>query len=484
MVSTAPSPTTEWPVPHEAAIRVVDGLRWPQLRTAGRARPRTRPTRLGQVAAALVVDTTAGVLAAVALGWTDLTLAALWAVVVAIATRNARHPTTSVREVARQVAGAGLVLVFLAVALAGALGRDVTPDTLVAFAVLTSAVALAYRGLAKRIDVRDPSRTLRVVVAGHRQGVEQMLAELDDAGSPVTVVAVCLTGHKGGTGLGVPVSAGLDALSDCVEEHGADAVIVVPCRQVDPAQLRRLGWQLERERTQLFVGAGIRDLGPGRARLGHAGPMPLIQVRPACLYGGRRLAKQLWERSTAALALVALAPLMLAIAVLVRLESPGPALFRQTRVGRDGRQFTMLKFRTMCVDAEARLAALADQQPADGVLFKLRSDPRVTAVGRVLRRYSLDEVPQLVNVLRGEMALVGPRPPLPSEVDQYDVDAHRRLAVTPGLTGLWQVSGRSDLSWDESVRLDLRYVENWSLGLDIAIVLRTFGAVLGHRGAY
>jgi exopolysaccharide biosynthesis polyprenyl glycosylphosphotransferase len=436
-----------------------------------------------------LADTVAGILAAVALGslgrWTDLTVAVCWAAVVAVATRDLRRPgPVRVAELGKQVVTAGLVLVFLAVALAGALGRDVDPVHLAGFAIVTSAVAIVHRGIANAVDARHPSRALRIVVAGHRHGVEQMLAEVRDAGSPVTVVAACLTGEARSRNLGIPVALGLDALGDCVRQHGADAVVVVPCRRVGPAQLRRLGWQLERHGTQLFVGTGLCDLGPGRARLAHAGPLPLIEVRHAALRGGPRLAKATWERLAAGLALVALAPLILALALVIRLESNGPALFRQTRVGRDGVPFTMLKFRTMCVDAEDRLAALAVEQPRDGVLFKMRDDPRITRVGRLLRRYSLDEVPQLINVLRGEMALVGPRPPLPTEVAQYDGDVHRRLAVTPGLTGLWQVSGRSDLSWEQSVRLDLRYVENWSLGLDLAIVLRTVGAVLGHRGAY
>ncbi len=159
--------------------------------------------------------------------------------------------------------------------------------------------------------------------------------------------------------------------------------------------------------------------------------------------------------------------------------------FRQRRVGRLGRRFAMLKFRTMVVDAEARLAELtATNESAGGMLFKMRDDPRVTRVGRVLRRWSLDELPQLINVVKGEMSLVGPRPPLPSEVERYSSDVHRRLLVTPGLTGLWQVSGRSGLSWDESVQLDLYYVENWSPALDFVILWKTFFAVIKRSGAY
>jgi len=169
----------------------------------------------------------------------------------------------------------------------------------------------------------------------------------------------------------------------------------------------------------------------------------------------------------------------------VRVSSRGGALFRQTRVGVDGRTFTMFKFRSMYADAEARLADLENQnQNADGLLFKMRDDPRVTPIGRWLRRFSLDEVPQLLNVVAGDMSLVGPRPPLPREVAQYGEDVRRRLLVRPGLTGLWQISGRSDLSWEESVRLDLHYVENWSLALDAMIIWKTVFAVLRRRGAY
>jgi lipopolysaccharide/colanic/teichoic acid biosynthesis glycosyltransferase len=182
---------------------------------------------------------------------------------------------------------------------------------------------------------------------------------------------------------------------------------------------------------------------------------------------------------------VALAPVMLAIALVIMVESPGPALFRQTRVGKDGKLFTIFKFRTMCDGADLEHERLnAEVGDPSSVLFKLRSDPRVTRVGQFLRRYSLDELPQLLNVVRGDMSLVGPRPALPTEVERYEPDTRRRLAVRPGITGLWQVSGRSDLTWNESVRLDLRYVDNWSLAGDLRLVGRTFGAVVSHRGAY
>jgi lipopolysaccharide/colanic/teichoic acid biosynthesis glycosyltransferase len=197
-----------------------------------------------------------------------------------------------------------------------------------------------------------------------------------------------------------------------------------------------------------------------------------------------RRVKDGWERLAAALLLLAVLPLVVLLVVAIRLESPGPAVFRQTRVGRGGRLFTLYKLRTMTADADTSLAELRARNEADGPLFKLRADPRITRLGRLLRRYSLDELPQHWNIIRGEMALVGPRPALPDEVATYDEFAVRRLDVRPGLTGLWQVSGRSDLPWHTAIRLDVHYVEHWSLGLDLRIVLRTLRAVLSHAGAY
>jgi lipopolysaccharide/colanic/teichoic acid biosynthesis glycosyltransferase len=177
-------------------------------------------------------------------------------------------------------------------------------------------------------------------------------------------------------------------------------------------------------------------------------------------------------------------PAMILVALLIKLDNPGPVLFRQERVGMEGNRFFMIKFRSMVVDAEGRLAEFARQNEGSGPLFKIKNDPRVTRLGAFLRRFSVDELPQLLNVLSGSMSLVGPRPPLPAEVEVYESDVRRRLLVKPGLTGLWQVSGRSNLSWQDSVRLDLYYVENWSLAGDLVIILRTVRAVFGSTGAY
>jgi exopolysaccharide biosynthesis polyprenyl glycosylphosphotransferase len=212
--------------------------------------------------------------------------------------------------------------------------------------------------------------------------------------------------------------------------------------------------------------------------------LTLLHVDHPQLSGPRKVLKGLFDRCMAAMALIMLSPMLLAVAVAIRVSDSGPALFAQTRVGKDGRTFKIYKFRTMVVDAEARLSELAPDNDLDGVLFKLRRDPRITPIGARLRKYSVDELPQLINVVKGEMSLVGPRPPLPSEAARYADHVRRRLVVRPGLTGMWQVNGRSDLSWDESVRLDLRYVENWSFALDLQILWKTVSVILRGSGAY
>ncbi len=249
--------------------------------------------------------------------------------------------------------------------------------------------------------------------------------------------------------------------------------------------LRRLAWSLDERCVDLIVSPGIMEVAGPRllesARL--AGVSRSSIERPA-VRGGRMLIKVLLDRVLALVLMAATSPIIAATAVAVKLSSPGPVLFQQTRIGVRGKPFKMLKFRSMVVEAEAQRKALAHLNEDDGLRFKIRRDPRVTRVGSVIRRFSVDELPQLWNVVRGDMSLVGPRPPLPQEVERYDNDATRRLRVRPGLTGLWQVSGRSDLSWEESLRLDLRYVDDWSLVLDAMIMLRTWRAVISRTGAY
>jgi exopolysaccharide biosynthesis polyprenyl glycosylphosphotransferase len=324
----------------------------------------------------------------------------------------------------------------------------------------------------------------RVVVAGHGDAAADVVRELRRTRwHGYEVVAACLADSSSRV-RDVPVTAGLENVVDTVEQADADALIVLPCRHLGSSDLRRLGWRLEQSDVQLLVAPGFVDVARQRTTISLVGSLPLVHIAHAELGGARRLVKGAFDRAVAALALLAVLPLLLLLVLAIRIDSRGPAVFAQERVGRGDRRFSMLKLRTMTLDAESLRSELEAFNEADGALFKMRDDPRVTRVGRVLRRYSLDELPQLVNVLLGQMSLVGPRPPLPAEVDAYPPDVHRRLVVKPGITGLWQVSGRSDLAWEEATRLDLQYVENWSLMLDLSILWKTGRAVLSRAGAY
>jgi exopolysaccharide biosynthesis polyprenyl glycosylphosphotransferase len=271
---------------------------------------------------------------------------------------------------------------------------------------------------------------------------------------------------------------------DAVSRSGADTVAVLSSSELDSVALRQIAWGLEKTGTDLCVAPALLDVAGPRTTIRPIAGLTLLHVDHPQLSGPRQVLKDLFDRTAAGAALVFLSPLMFAIGAAIKLSDSGPALFTQTRVGKDGRLFKIYKFRTMVVDAEKRMAELRALNDNDGAKFKMRRDPRVTAVGAQLRKWSLDELPQLFNVLLGEMSLVGPRPALPDETARYAAHVHRRQAVRPGLTGLWQVSGRSDLSWEESVRLDLRYVENWSFALDLQILWKTFSVIFRGAGAY
>ncbi len=280
----------------------------------------------------------------------------------------------------------------------------------------------------------------------------------------------------------VPVYSGRD-LVDLVQELKADTIAVCGAAGAEPDELRRLAWQLEGTGIDLVVAPQLTDVAGPRVHIRPIEGLPLLHVEEPKLSGPAWLAKNLLDRVAAAFGLLLLIPLFLLISIAIKLTDRGPAFFRQLRVGHEGRVFRVWKFRTMYVDAEERKSKLMAENESDGMLFKIKDDPRVTPIGRLLRATSLDELPQLINVLKGEMSLVGPRP-LPADDGDYLGDVRRRLLVRPGMTGLWQVSGRSDLSWDEAVRLDLYYVDNWSLAYDLSILWRTIGVVVARKGAY
>ncbi len=329
----------------------------------------------------------------------------------------------------------------------------------------------------------------RVLLVGSTASVLHIgreLARTPEAGYRVVGAAVS-NGTRGVLdGSTIESFGGIDDVASALQLTGADTVVITSSDDLPPERVRQLSWSLEPGRQHLVVAPSLTDIGGPRIHTRPVQGLPLIHVETPT-YSGRKLyTKRAFDLVGSGLLILVLSPVLLVLALLVKTSSPGPVFFLQERVGLNGSTFRMIKFRSMVVDAEARLQELSTLDRAEGnaVLFKMKNDPRVTRIGAFMRRYSLDEVPQLFNVLVGEMSLVGPRPPLAREVERYDSHVHRRFLVKPGLTGLWQVSGRSDLSWEDSVRLDLYYVENWSITGDVILLWRTVRAVTASKGAY
>jgi exopolysaccharide biosynthesis polyprenyl glycosylphosphotransferase len=397
------------------------------------------------------------------------------------------HGSAEFSRLLRGFVGAAVVVALVSLASQLPAGRPWV------FGVLPIAGAFATVGrLGLRWELhrrrRSGAAMSSVLAVGSEPAVEALVAQTRRAPHEGWVVtAACTpTGRAADGGellAGVPVVGDLDAIAGLTRSGRFDAVSVAQAPGFTPRRLQQLAWDLEDTRTELVVETGLMEVAGPRLHVASVDGLPLLRLTHPTFTGAARLLKGLIDRVAALLLLVITAPLLIVIAVAVRCDG-GPVLFRQVRVGVRGREFKMIKFRSMVPNGEALRTQLLGQNEGAGPMFKMRSDPRVTRVGRILRRYSLDELPQLFNVLGGSMSLVGPRPPLPVEVAGYTPDARRRLLVKPGMTGLWQVSGRSDLSWEESLRLDLRYVENWTLALDARILLLTARAVLRGGGAY
>lgn len=429
-----------------------------------------------------------------AMWWTAVVVPALWLILL---TRHGAYAPRFIgagSEEYRAVVQAAGTLVALVAFASFAFKLEFSRGVLLISMPITLAATIAARHFLRRRlgAARGRGRCLQpTVLVGDAGAVLDLAGRIgaDPRTTGMEVKGVCVTdlsdpvlAEEGFTLL--PVLGHETQTLAAVDRVGAEVVAVVSGPTIAGIALRRLGWALEHRDVDLLIAPGVIEVAGPRLSLRQASGLPMVHVeRPVCS-GFRYAAKLTVDRLLAVAMLLVAAPILLLVGLLVRTDSHGPALYRQRRVGEGGQAFTMLKFRTMGIDADARLAALSDGNDGNEMLFKLRQDPRVTRVGAILRRYSLDELPQLVNVVRGEMSLVGPRPPLPSEVDGYESDAMRRLRVRPGMTGLWQVSGRSDLSWGESVRLDLWYVDNWSLALDAQILYRTAHAVFAGRGAY
>jgi exopolysaccharide biosynthesis polyprenyl glycosylphosphotransferase len=425
----------------------------------------------------------------------SLVLAAGWWAVLSL--RGSREPTVLGHgaEEYKRVVSASLILFGIVAIISYALQLD-TARGYVGVALPAGLIMLLLsRVIVRRllhIERAHGKSSLRVLVIGSTSGVQHLSDSLraQPMAGYIPVGAylpgVETEGSTAGT-LDLPIVGRATNADDIVADikvFSPDAVALSSSMQLAPETIRALGWALADLNIRLILAPALTDVAGPRIHTQPVAGLPLIHVSTPNLEKGQRFIKRTMDIFGAGILIVAFSPLLALLALLVRFDSQGPVLFRQERVGTAGEHFKMFKFRSMVVDAELRLEQLRANHEGNEVLFKLINDPRITRVGRVLRKFSLDELPQLFNVLGGSMSLVGPRPPLAAEVERYDIRAHRRLLVRPGMTGLWQVSGRSLLSWDETVRLDLYYVENWSFLGDLTILLRTFKAVLGRHGAF
>ena len=329
----------------------------------------------------------------------------------------------------------------------------------------------------------------RVVVVGKRKDVIKVVGQIDRSlRAAYLVVAAVMdkTDGKNDAGAlrGVTVLGGTDRVVDYATKLDCDGIIVAGEPGGKGDYIRDLAWELEGKSLELVLATSLANVAGPRIHYRPVDGLPLLNVEIPEYEGGKHVLKRVLDIVLSAIALIVLSPVFGIVALLVRTDSPGPALFSQERVGRGGRMFRIYKFRSMTVDAPERLAELREHNEGNGLLFKLKDDPRVTKLGRVLRKYSIDELPQIWNVLVGDMSLVGPRPPLANEVEEYEDHVRRRLYIKPGLTGMWQIGGRSALSWEDSVALDLYYVENWSVVGDLMIIWRTFRVLIAPVGSY
>lgn len=358
---------------------------------------------------------------------------------------------------------------------------------------------VSSRWLARLIVARkrtDGSYQTTVLAFGNSDAVVSLATELTRRPRDgFRIVGACIPGRRTMTdqhllvrGQAIPIVHGGDCdvatLEELIRRCGVDTLAVVGTEHLGVQQIRKLIWKLEPLGVELVVSPGVMDVAGSRLTVLPVAGLPLLHIEKPQYRGAERLQKRAFDLCFASAALIATMPLLLLAAVAIKTTSPGPVFYMSERIGFGGRTFKVFKLRTMVQDADKSLATLLDSNECDGQLFKIKDDPRVTPVGRILRRFSIDELPQFINVLRREMSVVGPRPLFWLQSEDDDSDSLRRLLVKPGITGLWQVSGRSDLSWDDAIRLDLSYVDNWSMAGDLMIIAKTLRAVFQHSGAY
>jgi len=419
--------------------------------------------------------------------------ATIWLLVLALfQTRNAAVVGSGANEYKRVAHATGLAFGLLAIAFVIMQSQGMRAQLLITLP-LGILMLLVTRWMWRRwlVSKRELGHYVsRTVVVGRRADVEYVISTLGkDSTNGYLVVGATLHEHDDHSdlvenGRVIAARGTFHTVAQVANELGADTIIVASRPVDDPGFIRRLSWQLEGTAAELVLSSRLAEVAGPRISLQQIDGLPLIKVQIPTFEGGKHAIKRAFDIFVSSLALLVIGVATPFIALAIYIDSPGPVFFRQLRVGRDGQTFRMVKFRSMKTSAEQDLAALKAQSDGNGVLFKMKDDPRVTRVGRILRKFSIDELPQFYNVLVGDMSIVGPRPPLPSEVMTYNGEVFRRLYINPGITGLWQVSGRSDLSWDESVRLDLRYVENWSIMNDLMIMWRTVKVMLQPSGAY
>ena len=427
-------------------------------------------------------------------GWATIALFALigavvWPATVAFARGYQRRGVGFGSDELRAVLRAGVAVVVAGALPAGLLQEQALLKLAVVAAPAAVALSLAARYIARKVLHRRQARgrnVRHVVVAGSSAAARELRERLDrEPHGGMKVVGVCVPQAElpQVLDMGMPVLGDLRQVASVVKEYGCDAVAVTSDDATRFNYLRELSWSLEGTGVEMLVDPGLVEVAGPRMHIRPLMGFPLLHIEEPHFTGWRRLFKRSFDVALTCVGLVLISPLLMAVAAAIKLQDGGPVIFRQTRVGRAGEPFTMYKFRSMVVDADERKPELFARNQGKGGLFKLDDDPRVTPLGKFIRAFSIDELPQLLNVLNGTMSLVGPRPHLADELVSMPSHSSRRALVTPGLTGLWQVSGRSHLDGDDAIRLDLRYVENWSLTMDLLILWKTASAVLARRGA-